>query len=56
MAAAKAAEAERQAAEEAERRKRLLEDVAASLQDSESQNMSAGAEGTVDYGYESELE
>lgn len=56
MAAAKAAEAERQAAEEAERRKRLLEDVAASLQDSESQNMSAGAEGIVDYGYESELE
>ena len=56
IAAEKAAEAERKEKEEAERRRRLLEDVAASLQDSETQNMSAGAEGTVDYGYESELE
>lgn len=55
-AAEKAAEAERIAAEEAERKRRLLEDVAASLQDAETKNMSAGAEGTVDYGYESELE
>lgn len=47
--------AQREAAE-AERRRRLFEDVAASLQNTESQNMSAGAEDTVDYGYESELE
>lgn len=55
-AAERAAEAERVAAAEAERKRKLLEDVAASLQDAETQNMSAGAEGTVDYGYESELE
>ncbi len=51
-----AAERARQEAEEAARRKKLLEDVASSLQDSASENMSAGADGTVDYGYESELE
>lgn len=55
-AAERAAEAERIAAEEAERKRKLLEDVAASLQDAETQNMTADAEGTVDYGYESELE
>ena len=56
IAAEKEAEAKRLAEEEAERQRKLLEDVAASLQDTESQNMSAGAEGTVGYGYESELE
>lgn len=53
---AKREEAARKAEEDAARRKKLLEDVAESLQNSESSNMSAGAEGTVDYGYESELE
>lgn len=51
-----AAERARLEQEEAARRKKLLEDVASSLQDAASENMSAGAEGTVDYGYESELE
>ena len=55
-AAARAAEESARAAAAAERRRKLLEDVASSLQDSTTQNMSAGAEGTVDYGYESELE
>ena len=50
------AEAERIAAEEAARRRKLLEDVAASLQNTETENMSAGAEGTVEYDYETELE
>ena len=50
------AEKARQEADEAARRKKLLEDVASSLQDATTENMSAGAEGTVDYGYESELE
>ena len=49
-------DARRRAEEDAARRRKLLEDVAASLQDSETSNMNAGAEGTVDYGYESELE
>lgn len=49
-------EAARRAEEDAARRRKLLEDVAASLQNSETSNMTAGAEGTVDYGYESELE
>ena len=44
------------AKEEAERRRKLLEDVASSLQNTETENMSAGAEGTFDYGYETELE
>lgn len=51
-AAARAAKAE----EDAARRRKLLEDVAASLQNSGTSNMNAGVEGTVDYGYESELE
>ncbi len=51
-----AAERARLELEEAARRKKLLEDVASSLQDAATENMSAGAEGTVDYGYESELE
>lgn len=53
------AELERQnkkAEEDAARRRKLLEDVATSLQNSSTSNMSAGAEGTVDYGYGSELE
>lgn len=49
-------EAARKAEADAARRRKLLEDVAESLQNSEASNMSAGAEGTVDYGYESELE
>lgn len=50
------AEQERLAQEEAERRRKLLEDVASSLQNTQTENMSAGAEGTFDYGYETELE
>lgn len=50
------AEEERLAAEEAARRKKLLEDVANSLQKTDTENVTAGAEGTVDYDYESELE
>ncbi len=53
---AKRAEQERLAKEEAERRRKLLEDVASSLQNTQTENMSAGAEGTFDYGYETELE
>ena len=49
-------ESAKKAEEDAARRRKLLEDVAASLQNSETSNMTAGAEGTVDYGYESELE
>lgn len=49
-------EQERLAQEEAERRRKLLEDVVSSLQNTETENMSAGAEGTFDYGYETELE
>ena len=47
--------ADEKAAEEA-RKAKLLEDVASSLNGSSTENMSAGAEGTVGYGYESELE
>lgn len=50
-----ALEAERQAAE-AERRRKLLEDVANSLQQTDSTNMTAGAEDVLDYEYESELD
>ena len=50
-----AAEAARKAAEE-ERRRKLLEEVANSLQQTDSTNMSAGAEDVIDYDYESELE
>ena len=50
-----AAEAELRAAE-AERRRKLLEDVANSLQQTDTVNMTAGAEDVLDYDYESELE
>ena len=50
-----AREAELRAQEE-ERRRKLLEDVANSLQQTETTNMTAGAEGVLDYDYESELE
>ncbi len=50
-----ALEAERKAAEE-ERRRKLLEDVANSLQQTDTTNMTAGAEDVLDYDYESELE
>ena len=50
-----ALEAERRAAEE-ERRRKLLEDVANSLQQTDTTNMTAGAEDVLDYDYESELE
>ena len=49
--------AEKQAREaEAERRRKLLEDVANSLQQTDSMNMTAGAEDVLDYEYESELD
>lgn len=48
-------EAEKRAAEE-ERRRKLLEDVASSLQQTDSTSMTAGAEDVIDYEYESELE
>ena len=51
-----AAERARQEVEAAQRRKKLLEDVASSLQDVSTENISAGAEGTMGYGYESELD
>ncbi len=54
--AMRVAEAAKKAEEDAARRRKLLEDVAASLQNSGSSNMNAGAEGTIDYGYETELE
>lgn len=57
--AARIAEEQRIAAQKAEeeaRKKKLLEDVTSSLQGASTENMSAGAEGTVGYGYESELE
>lgn len=54
--ARRAEEEAKRAEEDAARRRKLLEDVAASLQNSGSSNMNAGAEGTVDYGYETELE
>ena len=53
---AQEAKAKAEAEAAAERRRKLLEEVAASLQDSSTENMSAGAEDTVDYDYESELE
>ena len=49
-------EQEKQAALEAERRKKLLEDIAASLQSADSTNMSAGTDGVMEYEYESELD
>lgn len=44
------------AAIEAERRKKLLEEVSASLQGTESTNVSAGTDGVMGYTYESELD
>ncbi len=43
-------------AEEAERRRKILEDVAASLHNTDSTNMSSGAEELIDYKQESELD
>lgn len=43
-------------AAEAERRRKLLEDVANSLQNTDSTNMSAGAEDLIDYEQEAELD
>lgn len=43
-------------AAEAERRRKLLEEVAASLQDTDTTNMNAGSEGVIEYEYESELD
>ena len=60
IAAEKKAEEERLAAEkraaDAERRRKLLEEVAESLQNTDSANMSSGAESIIDYEMESELE
>lgn len=42
--------------EEAERRRKLLEEVANSLQNSDSTNLSSGAEDIIEYDYESELD
>lgn len=49
------ADAEKAAAE-AERRRLLMEEIAASLQNTESTNLSAGSEGVMEYTYESELD
>ena len=50
------AKEEEERAREAERRRKLLEDVANSLQQTDSMNMTAGAEDVLDYEYESELD
>ena len=42
--------------EEAERRRKLLEDVANSLQNTDSTNMTSGSEDLIDYDFESELD
>lgn len=42
--------------EEAERRRKLLEDVASSLQNTDSTNMTSGTEDLIDYDFESELD
>ena len=42
--------------EEAERRRKLLEDVANSLQNTDSTNMTSGTEDLIDYDFESELD
>ena len=47
---------EEKRAAEAERRRKLLEDVANSLQDTNSTNMTAGSEDILDYDFESELD
>ncbi len=49
-------EAERLAREAAEKQKKLQEELEEALKNADTTNISAGAEGTVDYGYESELE
>lgn len=54
IAAEKAAEELRLIEEE--RRRKMLEDVANSLQNTDSTNMSSGAEDIIDYEYESELD
>lgn len=54
--AAREAQLAAEQAAEAERRRKLLEEVAASLQDTETTNMNAGTEGVIDYEYESELD
>ena len=59
QAEAQRLENERIAAEqaaEAERRRKLLEDVAASLQNTDTTSVNAGTEGVIDYEYESELD
>lgn len=59
LAAEKAAEEARLAEEraaEAERRRKLLEEVAASLQNTDTTSMNAGSEGVIEYEYESELD
>ena len=59
IAAEKAAEEARLAAQreaDAERRRKLLEEVAASLQETETTGMNAGSEGVIEYEYESELD
>lgn len=48
--------AEQRRAEEAERRRKLLEDVANSLQNTDSTNMTSGTEDLIDYDFESELD
>lgn len=56
QAAEKAAKEAEEKASEEERRRKLLEDVANSLQQTETTNMTAGAEEVLDYDYESELD
>lgn len=57
LAAEQARIAAQKAAEEEERRRKILEEVSASLQKTESVNLSAGTEGALDYQYEeAELE
>ena len=48
--------AEQKRQEEAERRRKLLEDVANSLQNTDSTNMTSGTEDLIDYDFESELD
>ena len=48
--------AEQRRAEEAERRHKLLEEVANSLQNTDSTNMTSGTEDLIDYDFESELD
>lgn len=47
---------EQQEALDAERRKKMLEDIAASLQSADSTNMSAGTDGVMEYEYDAELD